>query len=708
MKVQNYVITGMTCANCVTSVTKAIKKSRFVEEAIVNLATEKAKVLLSDDGTDDEIIKLVKDAGYNAIINDKAHQKVILDTQKHYEQQQKLMLLISFLLTLPVLLPMIERFFGGQFFSFFYNPWVQFIFATPVQFVVGARFYKGAYHSLRGKSANMDVLVALGTTVAYSSSLVLGVILGHHQAINFESSMVIITLVLLGKVLEYSARERTTNAITKLMAGRATTVRLMDRRELPIEEVKKGMRIQSFAGEKIALDAVIVRGTASFDESYLTGESLPVVKTVGDSIFEGAINLDSEIEATVTHEEDESTIAKMVEMMSEAQSTKPNIQKFADKISNIFVPVILLIALLAFIMTAIFTNDFLTAMMHSVAVLVIACPCALGLATPTAIISGTGLAAKHGLLIKNANALELSHTVKTVFFDKTGTLTTGEFLLEKFDGTDFDYQILASLESHSAHPLAKSITLSAYRSFSKSKITQLIDVRNFTEIVGQGVSALINDKEYYAGNAKLMAEINVSVPETTNTVIYLAIKKRLLAVATLSSEIKSDAFATIQALKNRGLKTIMLTGDNEISAKKIQYEVQVDKIYSELTPEEKLKIIQETPGTMMIGDGINDSIALAGSTVGVAVATASDIAMEAGDVIVTSGKLRRVVDLFDISRLTVLKIRQNYFWAFIYNVLGIPLAAFGFLNPMIAAAAMSLSSLSVVFNSLLLVRKKLR
>ena len=700
MKTQSYVITGMTCANCVSTVTKAIKKSPDVEEVTVNLATEKAKVLMADGAADSSVISLVENAGYGAIVNDKAHQEAIIAEQQRYARRQKLYLLIAAVLTAPILIEMLLSLFGvhGGPFAIFHNEWVQLILATPVQFIIGWRFYVGAYHSLRGGSANMDVLVALGTTVAYVSSIVLGIGMGQKDAINFESSMVIITLVLMGKVLEHSAKERTTNAITGLMSARAATVRLTTGKEIPIEEATKESRIRVLAGEKVPLDAKIVRGTASFDESHLTGESMPVVKTVGDSLFEGAINLDGDIDAVVTAELTDSTIARMVEMMSEAQGAKPNIQKLADRISNIFVPVVLLIALLTFVVTFVASRSLLIALLHSVAVLVIACPCALGLATPTAIISGTGLAAKFGLLVKDANALELATTVKTIFFDKTGTITTGSFELSSFDGTEIDYQILASLESRSTHPLAKCVTTDK----------ELLDVIDFKELAGRGVSGRINDTLYFAGNAKLMAENGVETALTSDTVIYLATGRQLIATAVFQSAVKEDSQATIAALKKRGLTTVMLTGDNEISAKKIQYEVQLDEVRAGLLPEEKSQIVQETPDAMMVGDGINDAIALASSSVGVAMASGSDIAMEAGDVTVTSGKLSRIVDLLEISRKTMQKIRQNYFWAFIYNVIGIPLAAFGLLNPMLAAAAMSLSSVSVILNSLLLTRAKIK
>ena len=461
---------------------------------------------------------------------------------------------------------------------------------------------------------------------------------------------------------------------------------------------------------------MILSGKASFDESILTGEALPVVKMDDEVIFEGTINLDGEVKAVVVHDLNDSTISRMVEMMSEAQGSKPNIQKLADKISGIFVPVVLVIALITFIATWAVSGILLTAIMHSVAVLVIACPCALGLATPTAIISGTGLAAKNGLLIKNANALELAGLVKTVFFDKTGTITTGEFELTDFKlltesekVTDSfnsieeklasdEFKLLASLEAHSNHPLAKSLKFQG----------DLYELTDLSELAGRGLSAKINGQEYFAGNDKLMTDLNLSVPETDDTVIYLANKEKLLAMAVFSSSLKDDALKTIQTLQKRGLKTVMLTGDNQNSAAKIQKLVHLDEVKSCLRPEEKAEIVQNSPNSMMVGDGINDAIALASATVGLAMATGSDIAMEAGDVTVTSGQLHKISTFFEVAKKTISKIKQNYFWAFVYNVIGIPLAAFGLLNPMLAAAAMSLSSVSVILNSLLLTKTKIK
>ncbi|MFK4783745.1 heavy metal translocating P-type ATPase [Lactococcus petauri] len=695
MRSQNFVITGMTCANCVNTVSKALNNSNKIQEATVNLATEKAKVIFDDSINDQDVINIVEKVGYGAIVNDKVHQEKIAAQARRRNRNLRLSLIVSVILTLPLVLAMFEGVLGTHYLMFLHNPVLQLILATPVQFIIGWRFYVGAYHALKNGNANMDVLVALGTSVAYFSSLILAVFLGQENALNFESAMVIITLVVLGKVLEHNAKEKTSQAITSLMSSRVKMVHT-EEGERPLEEVQIGDVIQIYPGEKVPLDAMILKGKASFDESHLTGESLPVVKADDDTLFEGAVNLDGSIKAVVVRDVNDSTISRMVEMMEEAQASKPDIQKFADKISNVFVPIVLVISLVTFVATWAITGTLLTAIMHAVATLVIACPCALGLATPTAIISGTGLAAKNGLLLKNANALELTNSVTTVFFDKTGTITTGDFELSQFEGNDEAFKILASLESHSHHPLAQAV-----------KAAEIYPVENLKEIAGRGLSGEINGRQYYAGNATLMEEHGYDVTSSTDTVIYLADDVSHIATATFKSSIKQESVQTVAALKKAGIKTVMLTGDNEDSAKKIQEIVNLDEVKSNLSPEDKAKIVQETSHSIMVGDGINDAIALASSTVGVAMATGSDIAMEAGDVTIMGGKIHKLLDLFKISRKTLSKIKQNYFWAFIYNIIGIPLAAFGLLNPMIAAAAMSLSSVSVILNSLLLTKTKI-
>lgn len=700
MKTQSFVITGMTCANCAQQVSKSLNASDAVVEASVNLATEKAKVVMNDDSDFDKIISAVQKAGYGAIVDDKAHREKIRLAKLKSEQRLFWSFILSALLSFPMIVGMFAMIFKLHGLMFFHNPWVQLILATPVQFIFGARFYKGAYMALKNKSANMDVLVALGTTVAYLSSLVFGILLGHMSAVNFESSAVIITLVLLGKNLENRAKKNTSAAIYSLQKQRVQTVHLVhDGQEIdiPVEEINENQVIVVKAGESVPLDMKVISGTASFDESSLTGESVPVTKKLGEVVAEGAVNLDGVITGSVIHTQDDSTISQMMTAIEEAQATKPKIQKVADQLSSIFVPVVLGIALITGVLTFLFTKDISIALLHMTSVLVISCPCALGLATPTAIMVATGLGAKHGILIKDANALEDSKNVSTVIFDKTGTITTGKFQLENWSGSDNDFQILASIESYSNHPLAQTLA-----------IDQRLPVTDFKELPGQGVMADMNGQTYYAGKADLMQAQGITVASSSNTSIFFATHEQLLGIATFSSEIKPDAAQTVEKLHKMGIKTMMLTGDNAESAAIINQEVAVSKVISHATPSQKAEVVRETKNAMMVGDGINDSVALSSALVGVAMGSGSDIAMQSGDVVIVSkNALEKITALITLSKKTVRKIHQNYFWAFIYNLIGIPLAAFGLLNPIFAGLAMSLSSVSVIISSLLLGREKI-
>ncbi|MGO2314577.1 MAG: heavy metal translocating P-type ATPase [Pseudolactococcus laudensis] len=700
MKTQSFVITGMTCANCVMRVDKALNESDKILEASINLATEKAKVVMQDDCDVETVIETVRQAGYGAIIDDKAHREKIRQAKERAEKNLFWSFVLSAILTMPMLLGMVAGTLHVHSLMIFHNPIMQLILATPVQFIFGARFYKGAYMALKNKSANMDVLVALGTSVAYISSLVFGLFMGNMSAVNFESAAVIITLVLLGKNLENRAKKNTSAAIYSLQKKQAKTVNLIKYNqeiETPVETIAENQVILVKPGERVPLDLEILSGQASFDESSLTGEAVPVTKTVSQTVMEGAVNLDGIITARVIHTLDDSAISQMMVAMAEAQATKPEIQKTADRISAIFVPVVLGIALITFILTAIFTKDIIQALLHATSVLVISCPCALGLATPTAIMVATGLGARNGILIKDANALEHSKHISTVIFDKTGTITTGHFQLANWSGSDEDFQILASLESFSNHPLAQAL-----------KQTEPLPVSNFQELAGRGLTGVIQGQVYFAGNADLMAEQGIDVSASSDTSIYLATATNLLGIATFSSEIKADAAQTIADLARMGIKTTMLTGDNETAAAKINALVNVDTVIAQANPVKKAQVVSSTADAMMVGDGINDSVALSSALVGVAMGSGSDIAMQSGDVVITSeNSLSKIISLIRLSQKIVGKIHQNYFWAFIYNLVGIPLAAFGLLNPMFAALAMSLSSVSVIVSSLMLNTKKI-
>jgi Cu+-exporting ATPase len=697
MQSQSFVITGMTCANCAQRVSKALNASPLVDDANVNLATEKAKVTFDEHATPDQIIGIVKDAGYGAILNDKAHQEAIARAQKKAARRLKWSVIVGIVLTIPMLAAMVEQVFGGHMLMFFHNPWVQFGLALPVQVILGACFYVGAYKALKNGAANMDVLVALGTTVAFVSSVVFGLVLGHRDAVQFESSAVIITLVLLGKWLESGAKRQTVTAIQGLMAMKATTVHLATGEDAPISKVGVGELIRILPGEKVPLDAEVVDGWSSVDQASLTGEAMPVEKAPGKMVYEGSLNQSAVLTARVVHTSNQSTLSQMAELMEEAQAQKPNVQLLADKISAIFVPVVLGIALVTFIGTWFATRELEVSMLRAVATLVIACPCALGLATPTAVLAGTGLGAKHGILIKNSDVFELVSKVKTVFFDKTGTLTNPEFEIVSSGGSDDDLARLASLEAQATSPIAMAF----------HGLTTGYAVSEVQDLPGRGLTGVIDGVDYYAGNAKLMTWLGLTVEAVEHTVVYFATATQLLATVTLQASVKDGAREALEVLGQHGLERIVLTGDHQVAANQLTSSLPLDAVRADLLPQDKQELVAASPDAMMVGDGINDAIALSQATVGVAMGNGSDLALEAADVTILGGDIAKVPILFKLGHVTLRKIHQNYFWAFIYNVIGIPLAAFGYLNPMIAALAMSMSSVSVIVSSLMLRNHKL-
>ena len=731
---KEYKLSGMTCAACAMTIEMVVKELPTVKEATVNLATEKLTVFPKEGFASEQVLEAVKEAGYQAA--EKGEQKQSDYAKQVAEKKENVRHMarrIWFAVgaTVPLLYISMGSMIGLPFPSFFDHTVHPIAFVSAQLFLtlpaiwVGWGFYVRGFRNLAKRHPNMDSLIAVGTSAAFLYSLysVVQVLFGHHTFVHqlyFESVGVIITLVLLGKYLEDNAKGRTSQAIQSLMSlvpNQATVIRYGEVVTIDTEDIKVGDIVRIKPGERMPVDGVVISGQTYVDESMMTGESVPVEKNAGDVITSATINQTGSIDYKATKVSSDTTLAQIVHLVEEAQGSKAPIAAMADKISLYFVPLVLGLAVLAALLWYFLAGESLQfSLSIFIAVLVIACPCALGLATPTAIISGTGLAAKNGLLIKNANALELAGLVKTVFFDKTGTITTGEFELTDFKlltesekVTDSfnsieeklasdEFKLLASLEAHSNHPLAKSLKFQG----------DLYELTDLSELAGRGLSAKINGQEYFAGNDKLMTDLNLSVPETDDTVIYLANKEKLLAMAVFSSSLKDDALKTIQTLQKRGLKTVMLTGDNENSAAKIQKLVHLDEVKSGLRPEEKAEIVQNSPNSMMVGDGINDAIALASATVGLAMATGSDIAMEAGDVTVTSGQLHKISTFFEVAKKTISKIKQNYFWAFVYNVIGIPLAAFGLLNPMLAAAAMSLSSVSVILNSLLLTKTKIK
>ena len=719
--VETFAITGMTCANCSARVEKELKATEGVLEANVNLATEKATVQFDGNLTAENLIQRVESIGYGAILFDEAHKQKIQEEKAAYLGKMKRDLILSAVLTAPLMIAMIAMLLGSHagWVHFLHLPLVQLILVTPVQFGVGQRFYRGAYHALKTKAPNMDVLVAMGTSAAFALSVYNGFFNPHNSDLYFESSGMIITLILLGKYLEQKAKTKTSDAIKQLMSLQAKTAMIVvagEEKEVPIEEVQVGDILRVRPGEQIPVDGKILKGQTTIDESMLTGESLPVDKQVDDQVFGGTVNTTGSIQFSATQVGSMTVLSRIIRMVEDAQGEKAPIQQIADKISSIFVPTVLGLALLTLLATGLVTGDWQQAIVHSVSVLVIACPCALGLATPTAIMVGTGLGAKSGILIKGGGALEKIAHLTTIVLDKTGTITEGKPVVADFEAVDPQaLAYLTSLEQHSEHPLAKAI----YH-YGKDQV-EILPVDNFESLTGQGVTGVINGQSYFVGSKRGLKERNISFPEDRvlaleeegKTVMFLTDSKKMLAMISVTDQVKASSKAAIAALHQSGIKVKMLTGDNPQTAQYIgeQVGLQASDIVAEVLPEDKAQVVKELQSNGqsvgMVGDGINDAPALALADIGIAMGSGTDIAMETADITLMNSDLLSVEKSIHLSKLTLRKIKQNLFWAFLYNVIGIPFAALGFLNPIIAGGAMAFSSVSVLLNSLSLNQKKL-
>lgn len=719
--VETFAITGMTCANCSARVEKELKATEGVLEANVNLATEKATVQFDGNLTAENLIQRVEAIGYGAILFDEAHKQKIQEEKAAYLGKMKRDLILSAVLTAPLMIAMIAMLLGSHagWVHFLHLPLVQLILVTPVQFGVGQRFYRGAYHALKTKAPNMDVLVAMGTSAAFALSVYNGFFNPHNSDLYFESSGMIITLILLGKYLEQKAKTKTSDAIKQLMSLQAKTAMIVvagEEKEVPIEEVQVGDILRVRPGEQIPVDGKILKGQTTIDESMLTGESLPVDKQVDDQVFGGTVNTTGSIQFSATQVGSMTVLSRIIRMVEDAQGEKAPIQQIADKISSIFVPTVLGLALLTLLATGLVTGDWQQAIVHSVSVLVIACPCALGLATPTAIMVGTGLGAKSGILIKGGGALEKIAHLTTIVLDKTGTITEGKPVVADFEAVDPQaLAYLTSLEQHSEHPLAKAI----YH-YGKDQV-EILPVDNFESLTGQGVTGVINGQSYFVGSKRGLKERNISFPEDRvlaleeegKTVMFLTDSKKMLAMISVTDQVKASSKAAIAALHKSGIKVKMLTGDNPQTAQYIgeQVGLQASDIVAEVLPEDKAQVVKELQSNGqsvgMVGDGINDAPALALADIGIAMGSGTDIAMETADITLMNSDLLSVEKSIHLSKLTLRKIKQNLFWAFLYNVIGIPFAALGFLNPIIAGGAMAFSSVSVLLNSLSLNQKKL-
>ncbi|MDW8563258.1 heavy metal translocating P-type ATPase [Staphylococcus shinii] len=717
-------VTGMTCAACSNRIEKVLNRTDGVDEANVNLTTENATIIYNPNSTSVEtLIKKIQKLGYDAQLKKEADEK---QSHKALELKHKLTkLVISAILALPLLLTMFVHLFNMHLPSILMNPWFQFILATPIQFIIGWQFYVGAYKNLRNGSANMDVLVALGTSAAYFYSLYEMVKwlnnTNYTPHLYFETSAVLITLILFGKYLEARAKSQTTNALSELLNLQAKEARVLRNNEeqmVPLSEVIEGDYLIIKPGEKIPVDGKILKGKTSIDESMLTGESIPVEKTQSDYVIGSTMNKNGIITIEATKVGKDTALASIIKVVEEAQGSKAPIQRLADIISGYFVPIVVGIAILTFIIwiTLVRQGQFEPALVAAIAVLVIACPCALGLATPTSIMVGTGKAAENGILFKGGEHIERTHQIDTVVLDKTGTITHGTPVVTDFDGDNETLQLLASAEKASEHPLAEAIV-----NYARSEQVNLLEVDDFEAVPGHGIKATIAGKSLLVGNRKFLEEYHVDIDRSElqlsqfeqlgKTAMLIAINQQLRGTIAVADTVKDSTNKAIQQLHDLNIEVVMLTGDNQRTAEAIASQVGIDTVIAQVLPEEKASKVESLQANnktvAMVGDGVNDAPALVQADIGIAIGTGTEVAIEAADVTILGGDLLLVPKAITASKSTIRNIRQNLFWAFGYNVAGIPIAALGLLAPWVAGAAMALSSVSVVTNALRLKRMKL-
>ena len=723
-------VTGMTCATCVQNIETALSGLDGVVSASVNLASEKAYVRYNPEMvTVAGLKKAISDAGYKAVPADEKAGDYERQARDREQRRLVLLLIFSFSLAIPVfVLSMVMPFDSSA------DNWLLLGLTTPVQFLVGWQFYVGTYKALRNRRANMDVLIALGTTAAYVYSLLVTAMAATFEGdVYFDTAALIISIVLLGRYLEARAKGRASEAIKKLMGLRPKTASIIVdgvETHVAVEDVEVGQIVVVRPGERIPVDGMVVEGASAVDESMLTGESMPVDKKTGDGVVGATINKDGMLKFRATKVGKDTALAQIIRLVEQAQGSKAPIQRLADSVAAVFVPVVITIALIAFIAWfVILGKPFVFALEAAISVLVIACPCALGLATPAAIMVGTGKGAQNGILIKSAASLERAYRIDTIVFDKTGTLTEGKPVVTDVvslgGASEADIlRLAASAEKGSEHPVGQAIVAAARKEGREPS-----DPESFQALSGRGVLATVEGKEVLLGNRILMNDNGVqtaNVEETVTglenkgkTVMLVALERKVAGLIAVSDTLRDNAAEAIGQLQRMGLETVMITGDNQRTAEAIAREAGMEKVLAQVLPDDKAREVQDLQAggkvVAMVGDGINDAPALAQADIGIALGSGTDVAMESGDVVLVRNDLRDVPEAIRLSRYTISKVKQNLFWAFAYNTLGIPIAAGvlypwteTLLNPVIAAAAMAFSSISVVSNSLLMNRYRVQ